>query len=35
MPPRRAAPSGIAVSLGRVFLGPWPIYPRAIATLVV
>jgi signal transduction histidine kinase len=35
MPPRRAAPSGMAVSLGRVFLGPWPIYPRAIATLVV
>lgn len=34
MPDQRGAPSGIASSLGRVVFGPWPIYPRAIATLV-
>jgi signal transduction histidine kinase len=35
MPHRSGVPGGIAGGLGRVLLGPWPIYPTAIAALVV
>lgn len=35
MSAQRAAPGGLAAGLGRILFGPWPIYPLAIATLVI
>lgn len=34
MSPQRSAAARLASGLGRVLLGPWPLYPRAIALLV-
>ena len=35
MPRRQGVPAGMSGGLGRVLFGPWPIYPKAIAALVV
>jgi len=35
MPQRPGVPGGSAGGLGRVLFGPWPMYPTAIAALVV
>ena len=32
---RQGVPAGMSGGLGRVLFGPWPIYPKAIAALVV
>ena len=34
MPEERVAAGGFVASLGRIALGPWPLYPKAIAVLV-